>query len=1687
MRGRSIRSGLLIVMVAGAVACRSGSEPERKRATTDAPLKVSGQGAAALNALSWPQRIGLEQAMAARDPRHAPRIEHGIATLGSGPMIGHFTARGARLALGAHEVSLAAARIGRDGGARRVLGPDARFAITGPEVRTDRGGGVREWWRSLPSGLEHGLTLAERPAGSGELEIEVEAGGNLAARALSSDAIALVSAGGVRVATYARLLVLDADGARVPARMAVRDGRIALVLDDAGARYPIVVDPIVAVEEATLIPSGGGLIDDFGTSVALSADGTRALVGSPTDDRDSSGVTDTGSARVYLRTGSTWTEEAMLVASGAAAGDRFGIAVALSSDGSRALVGAFMDDTPVETGSVRVFLRTGTAWAEEATLVPNGGAQGDNFGWSVAISADGSRAVVGAPLDDTAGGANAGSAQVFLRTGTTWNFESALLAPDGAANDNLGWSVAISSDGSRAVAGAPLDDIAGATDAGSARVFLRTGTTWAQELSLFASDRAMGDNLGWSVAVSSDASRVLVGAYLDDTLAFGVDTGSARVFLRSGAVWSEEATLVGTTGLAANDNFGWSVAISSDGSRALVGAPRDDTPAGGIDAGSARVFLRTGSTWAEETSLLHADAAPNDTFGIAVALSSDGGQALVGVPRDVYGGVPRAGSARALVRNGTTWTDEATLVASGGGSYDYFAWSVSLSADGSRALVGTINTPGPGASNGSGSARIFLRTGTTWTEEAILLATPTRGDSDRFGCSVSLSADGSRALVGSSGAGSVPGNARVFARTGTTWTAEATLVPPDPTSGEQFGSAVALSGDGIRAIVGSPNYSLGSVSQQGRVKIFLRTGTTWAQETSLFAANYNAGDQFGSAVALSSDGSRALVGAPTDDTTGGTDAGSVRVLLRTGTTWAEETALFAAGGAMSDRFGSAVALSSDGDRALVGAPYDVTFPVGDTGSARVFLRTGTTWAEEATLLGSNGGLTDRFGTSVALSGDGSKALVGVPFGDPAAGADAGSARLFVRTGATWAEGAIVLSAAGLAGDRFGHSVALSSDGSRALVGVPYGDTVGGVDTGHARVYTFQTSSDPNGTACTTGGSCASGFCVDGVCCNAACGGSVATDCQACSAAAGASVNGTCTTLSGTSCDDGNACTHTDVCSTGACSGTAITCTSDQCNTRACNGSATCAVTPRTGVACDDGQACTYGETCSGSGVCGGGTTITCTSDQCNTRACNGSASCTVTALTGTACNDSNACTYGDTCSNAGACAGTAITCTSDQCNTRACNGTATCTVAPLTGMACNDGNVCTYGEMCDSNGACGGGSTITCASDQCNTRACNGTATCTITPLTGTACNDNNACTQTDTCQAGACTGSNPIACGGADACHDAVCNPSTGTCSNPNKANGTPCGTGCAATCQAGACTAGGSVTCSPLDQCHAAGVCNPTTGVCSNPPVANGTACNDGNPCTQNDSCQTGACTGTAVVCAATDACHVAGTCNVSTGACSNPPAADDTPCTGGLCQAGTCVQPDGGANDGGTGTGGTGGTGGSAGGAGGTGGAAGSAGTGGVAGTGGGASGTGGTGGGAGTGGTTGAGGAAGSGGAGGAGGSAGTTGGGGASGATGTGGGAGTGGAGTGGVSGAGGAGGAAGTGGTAVSGDAGTSGGAGTGGTTGGRDGGSDARNTNPASNGCGCGVSSGGPRSAVWLLPVALLIARRSRRRRPAP
>ena len=216
---------------------------------------------------------------------------------------------------------------------------------------------------------------------------------------------------------------------------------------------------------------------------------------------------------------------------------------------------------------------------------------------------------------------------------------------------------------------------------------------------------------------------------------------------------------------------------------------------------------------------------------------------------------------------------------------------------------------------------------------------------------------------------------------------------------------------------------------------------------------------------------------------------------------------------------------------------------------------------------------------------------------------------------------------------------------------------------------------------------------------------------------------------------------------------------------------------------------------------------------------------------------------------------------------------------------------------------------LTCtASDQCHdvgvcspdTGVCSNPAKPNNTP-----CSDGNACTQTDTCQAGVCTGANPVTCPAPDQCHDTrICNTSTGVCSNPAKANNTPCSDGnpCTQTdtCQAGVCTGANPVTCPTPDQCHDVGVCSPDTGVCSNPAKPNNAPCSDGNACTQTDTCQGGNCTGAnPVTCTALDQCHDAGVCNTSTGACSNPAKPANTPCPdGNVCNgnevcdaAGTC----------------------------------------------------------------------------------------------------------------------------------------------------------------------------------------------------
>jgi cysteine-rich repeat protein len=333
----------------------------------------------------------------------------------------------------------------------------------------------------------------------------------------------------------------------------------------------------------------------------------------------------------------------------------------------------------------------------------------------------------------------------------------------------------------------------------------------------------------------------------------------------------------------------------------------------------------------------------------------------------------------------------------------------------------------------------------------------------------------------------------------------------------------------------------------------------------------------------------------------------------------------------------------------------------------------------------------------------------------------------------------------------------------------------------------------------------------------------------------------------TICDDRNACTR-DECSTQNCAPGAATCTG-------------CTNTPLTGASCEDGDLCTQDDLCT-EGVCRPGLPTVCLAQD----GCHEAGTCdTLTGLCsdpvkpdGATCDDRNLCTQDDTC-GAGVCRpGMPVVCSPrNQCHDEGvCDPwTGLCSdVAKQDGSSCDDQNRCTELDTCHA-GVCNSGEPVTCAaSDQCHdagvcdpdTGSCSDPAKSDRSP-----CDDRNLCTQGDACETGVCLAGTPVTCSASDQCHDAgVCEPSTGTCSNPAKPDRSPCDDRDLCTrddlCDAGRCRAGTPVTCSASDQCHDAGVCEPSTGTCSNPPKGNGTTCNDSDQCTTGDECQSGTCAG-------------------------------------------------------------------------------------------------------------------------------------------------------------------------------------------------------------------------------------------------
>jgi hypothetical protein len=390
--------------------------------------------------------------------------------------------------------------------------------------------------------------------------------------------------------------------------------------------------------------NGEAANDRFGWSVALSSDGTRLAAGAYSNDAN--GV-DAGHVRVFDLVGGAWTQVGGDI-DGEAAGDSFGVSVALSSDGTRLAVGGYLNDGGgTDAGHVRVFNWSGSAWIQLGADI-DGEAAGDNSGYFVALSSDGTRLAVGVIYNDGTG-TDAGHVRVFeYHQGSSSWIQLGADIDGEAAGDRSGWSVDLSSDGTRLAVGAYLNDGTG-TDAGHVRVFNWSGSAWIQ-LGADIDGEAAGDQFGWSVALSSDGTRLAVGAISNDGT--GTDAGHVRVFDLVGGTWTQVGGDI--DGEAAGDSFGYLVALSSDGSRLAVGARLNDGT--GTDAGHVRVFDLVGGAWTQIGGDLDG-AVAGDYFGQSVALSSDGTRLAVGGPLNDSPG-SNAGQVRVFDYDGVVKTKQ---------------------------------------------------------------------------------------------------------------------------------------------------------------------------------------------------------------------------------------------------------------------------------------------------------------------------------------------------------------------------------------------------------------------------------------------------------------------------------------------------------------------------------------------------------------------------------------------------------------------------------------------------------------------------------------------------------------------------------------------------------------------------------------------------------------------------------------------------------------------------------------------------------------------------------------------------------------------------------------------------------------------------------------------------------------------
>lgn len=407
--------------------------------------------------------------------------------------------------------------------------------------------------------------------------------------------------------------------------------------------------------------------------------------------------------------------------------------------------------------------------------------------------------------------------QAIIQALKSWKQEQILSGSYAVdINDNFGLSVAINSTGNKIIVGASADKAGSYIDRGIAYIFTSSSAGWIQESILNGSLATGGDRFGYSVAINSSGSIAIVGAPYDE-IGSTTSTGIAYIFVSSSGGWAQQQTLYGSLATHRDDNFGYSVAINSTGNIIVVGAPYDETGSYQANNGLAYVFVNTTGVWTQQKILSGSLASDGDSFGTSVAINSIGDKIVVGAERDgkIAGGA-YPGLAYVFTSSSSGWAEEKILSGSfANESQDAFGCSVNINSAGDKIVVGAYYDEKQ-TSPDTGLVYIFVSSSNGWTEQKVLSGSLVAGAQDEY-----------------------------------------------------FGYSVSINSVGDKIVVGAMFDETGSNYNQGLAYIFVSSSTDWIQQNIIsgsLATDTN--DYFGCCVSINSVGDKIVIGASSDEKQG---------------------------------------------------------------------------------------------------------------------------------------------------------------------------------------------------------------------------------------------------------------------------------------------------------------------------------------------------------------------------------------------------------------------------------------------------------------------------------------------------------------------------------------------------------------------------------------------------------------------------------------------------------------------------------------------------------------------------------------------------------------------------------------------------------------------------------------------------